>query len=77
MIFSYTVLPRREHLENLKLVFELLPKHALYAKESKCEFFQTEIHYLGHVISADGLKMDPDKVDTIVRWPHPKNVEEL
>ena len=42
-----------EHLQHLKLVFELLRKHALYAKESKCEFFQTKIHYLGHVIFAD------------------------
>ena len=71
------MLSEEEHLEHLKLVFELLRKHALYAKESKCKFFQMEIHYLGHVISADGLRMDQDKVDAIVRWPHPKNLEEL
>ena len=43
-----------EHLEHLKLVFELLRKHALYAKESKCKFFQMEIHYIGYVIFVDG-----------------------
>ena len=50
---------KEEHLHYLKLVFELLRKHALYAKESKCNFFQTKIHYLGHVTSADGLRDGP------------------
>ena len=66
-----------EHLEHLRLVFELLRAHKLYAKESKCEFFKEQVHYLGHIISNKGIMMDPDKVDAIVRWPHPTNLEEL
>ena len=68
---------KEEHLQHLKLVFELICKHALYAKENKCDFFQMEIHYLGHVISADGSWMDKDKVKSIVHWPRSKNLEEL
>ena len=64
-------------MEHLRLVFELLRAHKLYAKESKCEFFKEKIHYLGHIISNEGIMMDPDKVDAIVRWPHPTNLEEL
>ena len=66
-----------EHLEHLRLVFELLRAHKLYAKESKCEFFKEQVHYLGHIISNEGIMMDPDKVDAIVRWPHPTNLKEL
>ena len=47
-----------EHLEHLRLIFDLLRLHLLFAKASKCEFFQKEIHYLGHVISTEGLMMD-------------------
>ena len=54
-----------EHLDHLKKVFELLRAHKLYAKESKCEFCRTQIHYLGHLISAEGLQMDPSKVEVI------------
>ena len=58
-------------------MFEKLRAHTLYAKQSKCDFFKNEIHYLGHVISYEGIKMDKDKVDAILRWPHPTTVEEL
>ncbi|MCO5548924.1 hypothetical protein L7F22_002387 [Adiantum nelumboides] len=51
--------------------------HNLYAKESKCDFLKTEIQYLGHVISSQGVHMDMFKVDAIVHWPYPTNLEEL
>ncbi len=44
-----------EHLEHLQKVFELLRTHQLYAKESKCEFSKTAIHYLGHILFAEGF----------------------
>ena len=49
----------------------------MYAKDSKCEFFKTEIHYLGHIISNKGIQMDSKKVDAILKWPHPRNLQEL
>ena len=68
---------KEEHCEHLRMVFDLLREHKLYAKESKCEFFKTEIHYLGHIVTANGVMMDPAKVEAILKWPHPKNIEEL
>ena len=74
LIYSAT---KEEHLTHLKKVFDLLREHKLYAKESKCDFFQTKIHYLGHVISTQGIQMDMAKVNAILHWPHPTNLEEL
>ena len=68
---------KEEHWEHLCKVFDLLRVHTLFAKESKCEFFKTEVHYLGHIISHEGIMMDPSKVVAILNWPHPKNLEEL
>ena len=46
-------------------------------KHSKCDFFKSEIHYLGHLISADGISPLPDKLDTIKKMPAPKDVKEI
>ena len=43
-------------------------------KHSKCDFFKSEIHYLGHLISADGISPKPDKLATIKNMPVPKDV---
>ena len=66
-----------EHLDHLRQVFGVLREHKLFPKESKCEFFQSEIHYLGHIISDEGIRMDPEKVEAILRWLHPKSMQEL
>ena len=68
---------KEEHCEHLRKVFDLLRDHKLYPKERKCEFFKTEIHYLGHIITNKGIMMDLHKVEAIMRWPHPKHLEEL
>uniref|UniRef100_A0A8R7UZR4 Reverse transcriptase domain-containing protein n=1 Tax=Triticum urartu TaxID=4572 RepID=A0A8R7UZR4_TRIUA len=62
LIFSKTL---KEHLEHIKLVLELLRKHQLYAKMSKCVFVAPQVEYLGHVISAKGVATDPQKISTI------------
>jgi len=45
--------------------FNVLRKHKLYGKLSKCIFYQKKIHYLGHVISEDGIAKDPTKIEAI------------
>ena len=55
----------------------MLRKHQLYAKFSKCDFFKTEIQYLGHVISAEGIVVDPEKIKTIMEWWLPQNVADI
>ena len=70
LVFSPSI---EQHLRDLRIILEKLRQHRLYAKLSKCEFLKKEIRFLGHLISADGLKMDPDKVKAILEWPELKN----
>ena len=67
----------KEHEEHLRLVLTCLREHKLFGKLSKCSFFQKEIHYLGHIISGEGISVDPEKVKAIEDWPIPKNVHEV
>ena len=66
-----------EHVRHLELVLSLLWKHQLRAKLSKCEFSKPEIHFLGHVVGRDGIKVDPTKIAVIAKWLRPKNLKEL
>jgi hypothetical protein len=65
---------REEHEEHLRLVLQVLREHQLYAKSNKCDFFQKQIHYLGHVLFEEGVAVDPDKIRSIMEWPTPKDV---
>jgi hypothetical protein len=66
-----------EHEKHLRLVLEKLRSSQLYAKFSKCEFWLTEVTFLGHVISAGGVSVDPDKVREALNWMPPRNVLEV
>jgi hypothetical protein len=68
---------RKEHEEHLRLVLQVLREHQLYAKFRKCELFQKKIHYLGHVLSKDGVAVDPNKIRSIMEWPTPKDVSDV
>ncbi len=74
LIFSRN---REEHKAHVQQVLEVLRKHKLYAKSSKCEFFQQKISFLGHVVSGDGIAMEEGKVTAIKEWPVPTNITEL
>eukprot|EP00253_Pinus_taeda_P015904 PITA_15904 len=71
LIYSRNI---EEHCEHLRIVLQTLRKHQLYAKFSKCDFFKEEIQYLGHVISKEGIAVDPEKIKAIMDWPIPKDV---
>jgi hypothetical protein len=66
-----------EHEKHLRMVLQVLREHKLYAKLSKCIFYQKKIHYLGHIISVEGITMDPEKIEAIRGWPMPNNVTEV
>lgn len=66
-----------EHLEHIKQVLALLAKDQWVVKLKKCQFSKQEIHYLGHVLSAQGVKTDSEKITTVLQWPTPSNVREL
>jgi hypothetical protein len=62
-----------EHLHHLRMVLEELQRHQLFVKRSKCAFGAPSVAYLGHVISAAGVAMDPTKVQAIFDWPVPRS----
>eukprot|EP00253_Pinus_taeda_P021805 PITA_21805 len=66
-----------EHKEHLRMVLQTLREHQLYAKFSKCDFFKEEIQYLGHVITKEGIAVDPEKIKSIMEWPIPKDVANI
>jgi hypothetical protein len=66
-----------EHEHHLRLVLQLLREHQLYAKLSKCYFYQKQIHYLGHIISEQGITVDPEKIEAIRGWPTPSIVSDI
>ncbi|GAQ92802.1 hypothetical protein KFL_011450010, partial [Klebsormidium nitens] len=62
-----------EHERLLREVFARLRTHKLYAKESKCELWRTEVTFIGHVINKDGVSMEASKVDAVNAWPQPQD----
>ncbi|KAK1616269.1 hypothetical protein QYE76_021786 [Lolium multiflorum] len=66
-----------EHLQHVAIVFNELRAHRLHLKRSKCSFATTSVAYLGHVISADGVAMDADKVAAVAAWPTPRSPRAL
>ncbi|GJT23429.1 putative reverse transcriptase domain-containing protein [Tanacetum coccineum] len=69
LIYSKT---RKEHVEHLMLVLELLKKEKLYAKYSKCEFWLSEVQFLRHVINVNGIHVDPSKIEAVKNWKAPR-----
>jgi hypothetical protein len=74
LIYSETV---EEHEEHLRIVLERLRQQKLYAKFSKCEFWMEKVAFLGHVLSAEGITVDPSKVESVTQWEQPLNVTDI
>lgn len=64
-----------EHQQHLRIVLSVLMDNCFVANQSKCKFGCAQIDYLGHVISGEGVAVDPEKVRCILEWPEPKNVK--
>lgn len=65
------------HLGHLELVFSFLRQHSLFLKKSKCLLGNTEVDYLGHVITQQGVKVDYAKIQDVSQWPLPTSVRAL
>ena len=74
LIYSKT---KEEHAEHLRIVLEILRKEQLYAKWSKCEFWLTQVQFLGHVISKKGITVDPAKIEAVLNRERPKTPTEV
>nr|CAD1821648.1 unnamed protein product [Ananas comosus var. bracteatus] len=66
-----------EHLLHLRTTFDVLRQHSLLVKKKKCVFAAAQLEYLGHIISQEGVAMDKQKVEAILKWPRPDSVKEL
>lgn len=74
IVFSSSV---GQHLERLEEVFSRLKQQGLKVKLSKCNFFQKQVKYLGHVVSAEGVATDPGKLEAVREWMRPVHLAEL
>jgi hypothetical protein len=68
---------REDHEHHLRIVLERLRAHQLYANLSKCEFWLEKIAFLGHILTTEGIEVDPSKVEAISKWKQPSNVSEV
>ncbi|KAK1619573.1 hypothetical protein QYE76_025090 [Lolium multiflorum] len=74
LIYSKT---EEEHEQHLEIILETLRQHKLYAKFSKCEFWLKEVGFLGHILSAGGIAVDPAKIKTVAEWKVPTTQTEV
>jgi hypothetical protein len=72
LVFSKS---RKEHEEHLRIVLQWLHNHQLYF--SKCEFRFTEVQFLGHKVSSEGISVDPSKVREVLDWKPPRTVHQV
>ncbi|XP_019189640.1 PREDICTED: uncharacterized protein LOC109184063 [Ipomoea nil] len=74
LIYSHDL---NEHVTHLHKIFTILRKHKLYANLEKCEFCTSSIHFLGYIVSANGIEVDGAKVKAILEWLTPRTVSEV
>ena len=74
LIYSSSLEEQERHLSE---VLKLLTHHQLYANDKKCSIRQSQIAYLGHIVSEKGVAMDPDKIAAIQAWSLPQTLKEL
>jgi hypothetical protein len=66
-----------DHVQHVDKVLQLLKEKQIYAKPSKCFFGVKEVEYLGHILSHDGAKVDPNNIKAMMDWPIPKTLKNL
>ena len=67
----------QEHEQHWKIVLQTLREKKLYANLSKCDFWLKEVSFLGHIVSAEGIRVDPAKIEAVVNWKPPRSVTEV
>ena len=74
LIYSKT---EADHATHLRIALETLRRERLYAQFSKYAFWLKEVQFLGHVISTEGIKVDPSKIEAVINWDRPKTPTEV
>ncbi|KAD5961527.1 hypothetical protein E3N88_13000 [Mikania micrantha] len=65
------------HLRDIQAVFQTLVLHSFFLNQKKCTFGQTSVEYLGHLITGQGVSMDPKKIEAVAQWPTPSTIKGL
>ena len=76
-ILIYTEDPGQAHVNSVRWVLDELRKNGLFANFKKCRFHKDEIRFLGYVVSAQGVRMEEERIDAIKNWPEPKSVRDI
>lgn len=66
-----------EHDEHFRIILQILGEKKLFTNFSKCKFWLKKVVFLGHIISAKGIQIDPKKIETILEWKQPNNLSEI
>ena len=74
LIFSQNA---QDHLQHVEKVLQVLRENKFYGRLHKCHFNQCSIKYLGHIVSANGVAVNPEKIKAIQTWPTPRNLKEV
>ena len=74
IVYSSTI---EQQIQRLEIVFRRLRQHGLKLKPRKCDFFRKEVHYLGHIVSENGISTDPEKVNAVSEWKIPTSLKQL
>ncbi|KAI5666377.1 hypothetical protein M9H77_16230 [Catharanthus roseus] len=74
LVYSSDVVTHEQHLRS---VLQTLQEHKLYAKFSTCEFWIEKVNFLGHVVTREGITVDPAKMEAVTRWTPPKSPIEV
>ena len=67
----------QEHVHHLRIVLQILRENQLFVKLSKCDFWLKEVSFLGHIIFAEGIRLDLVKIEAVMNWKPPRNVTEV
>lgn len=76
-IFIYAGKNEEEQSEIILKVLKICKENDLFLKHEKCDWFKTEMKALGMIVTTEGVKMDPEKLEGIIKWPVPQNVIEV
>ena len=74
LIFSKT---QEAHENHVKQVLKVLDEAGMILNFDKCKFFQRETKFFGHIVSKDGIRLDPEKIQKVLNWPTPRNITDV
>ena len=76
-ILIYTKDPSQVHVNAVWWILEELRKNGLFANLKKCRFHKDEVHFLGYVVSAQGVKIEEERINVVKNWPEPKSIRDI